>query len=320
MRQFSSSLQVIKMPLLCYQLFVRSLLYYATSVEHMNSSWVVYRLYSVSYHQTCLPSHHLVQLLLHHSLSLSVQSWCGFIQHQNLRISYYNPCNRYSLLLTSRQLTSSHSHIASKTFFFFLDKFSSWSKISSSLDFSITNLSIIPYVWANTSQEKTRFLTNPSEMLSDMMKIIISQLNSINNNISFIVIKPLQKLEKSRFTTTRRSHKCNLLSFPDVEINSPQNDVISRIILKIKIPNLNISLNSRILQFRSKSNLPLILIFFIQNHKQIPSRLLPRQHIRHEIKCISSVPSSPRNSHNRIKYIQLTHIRIITHNQCTEIE
>ena len=88
------------------QLIKLSFLNNHSAVEDNNSVTFLYCAQSVSNHNGCSVSHHVVQSDLHLLLAFLVECRGGFIQNQDLGLAYNGSCYGYTLLLPTRELAA----------------------------------------------------------------------------------------------------------------------------------------------------------------------------------------------------------------------
>ena len=163
-------------------------------------------------------------------------------------------------------------------------------------------------------------MINSRKLRPQVGNIKIFDIDPIKNYLSFILIESLNELNQSRFSTARRANKSNFLPFLYGQTYPVKYWVAFFIITKENFFKLELSKSIFFQKSRGLSDLHLMFILSIQNSEQIFGRLTSRNNIGHEIEIITCVPASPSYRHDGIKDIQQLYTRVISHDECSEIE
>ena len=151
------------------------------------------------------------------------------------------------------------------------------------------------------------------------MDLIILDIHAIYDDFSSAVVKPLQELHESGLSAAWWSHKCYLLSTPDLQ-TKVEDSGLRTFVVEIHVFELDVPCDWSLLQFRVLFDLYLILILSIQDSKQGLSGLFACYHVRHEIEIIARVPASPSDRHYAVEDIEKGNRRVIFHDLSAEVE
>ena len=85
-------------------------------------------------------------------------------------------------------------------------------------DFFFSGLGVVLDIVVDGAREEARFLTDPYQIFSEMIEVVVFEFDSIQKNLSIVVVESLEELNEGGFTASRRSHKGYLLTFVDVKV------------------------------------------------------------------------------------------------------
>lgn len=117
-------------------------------------------------------------------------------------------------------------------------------------------------------------------------------------------VESLKKLDYCRFTTSRWPYECYLVACLNLQIHIFENILVSRFILKRNILEPNVAMDSIFDHLRILSHLDLLLIFRIENFKNMGGSQLSLINVWYKMTIVSDCYSCKENLIDCCEYVQ----------------
>ena len=161
------------------QLGVRPLLDDLSLVEHVDAVGVENGFDPVGDHEAGFPWHRLINVGLDCFFGLPVEGWGSLVKHKNLGFFKEGSADGYSLFLASRQLSSFDPDVVFEFVLFSHDEVIGHGLFGSIFDFFFSGLGVVLDVVVDGAREEARFLTDPYQIFSEVIEVVVFELDSI---------------------------------------------------------------------------------------------------------------------------------------------